>query len=163
MERCIIGIGNELRGDDGVGLRILAKLQKSDLSLQADFLKIETSTFALIDIIPRYKQVVIIDALPPGPKPGSIRVIDYQSGPLQEAKIYSLHDFDLRWSINYALRNYWGEKLILGIETAAIDLGLDLSKELGAKFFELEGEIQEIIRRFFNNATDAASCLGSKR
>ena len=73
MKTLVLGIGNPILGDDGVGFQVaqeLAKLIKDDA---VDVKDASTSGFILLDIIRGYEKLVIIDAITTeGGDPGEI-------------------------------------------------------------------------------------------
>lgn len=63
MKTLVLGIGNPILGDDGVGVQVaqeLAPLIKKDT---VDVKDVSTSGFILLDIIRGYEKLVIIDAI----------------------------------------------------------------------------------------------------
>ena len=63
MKRLVLGIGNPIIGDDGVGFRIIEALEADpppgDVALTAS----DVSGFAILDFIMDYDEVVIVDAI----------------------------------------------------------------------------------------------------
>ena len=57
----LLGIGNELLGDDGVGIQIARYFEKQDLQL-FDIKYAGIGGFHLFDYIEGYEKVIIIDA-----------------------------------------------------------------------------------------------------
>ncbi len=63
MKRLVLGIGNPIIGDDGVGFRVIEALEADpppgDVALTAS----DVSGFAILDFIMDYDEVVIVDAI----------------------------------------------------------------------------------------------------
>ena len=63
MKRLVLGIGNPIIGDDGVGFRVIEALEADpppgDVSLTAS----DVSGFAILDYIVDCDEVVIVDAI----------------------------------------------------------------------------------------------------
>lgn len=59
----IIGLGNPLRRDDGIGLLILEELKKLYEKSNIDFFDYGTCSIDLINVLKNYKMVLIIDAI----------------------------------------------------------------------------------------------------
>ena len=72
----VLGLGNTLMQDDGVGPSLLADLAKSYHSSAVEFLDGGTQGLALLNRIAGRKAVVILDAVTTGHKPGSVRVLE---------------------------------------------------------------------------------------
>ena len=97
----IIGIGNTIMGDDGVGPEVISLLEKIP-GLQAELLVLDTPGFALLTYIQNREKVVIIDAAEFDAPPGT--VVKITSGDVhrkKEASI-SLHDADPFAVVDYA-------------------------------------------------------------
>jgi len=63
MKTLVLGIGNPILGDDGVGVHVAQELAKL---IEDDAITVEdasTSGLNLLDIIPGYNKVIIIDAI----------------------------------------------------------------------------------------------------
>ncbi|MFC1619562.1 hydrogenase maturation protease [Candidatus Neomarinimicrobiota bacterium] len=70
MQPLVLGLGNELIADDGIGI-LAARNLKSQLRNEADVVESSLSGLALLDLLVGYDKAIIIDALfsghhPPG-------------------------------------------------------------------------------------------------
>jgi hydrogenase maturation protease len=77
MKTLVLGLGNTLLGDDGVGILVTRELEKA-LSPSNGYTVMESSLWglALIDLILGYDHVIILDAIKTGRCPcGTIREI----------------------------------------------------------------------------------------
>lgn len=72
----VLGLGNTLLHDDGVGPSLLADLAKDFHSSAVEFLNGGTQGLALLDQISGRQAVIILDAVTTGHKPGSVRVLE---------------------------------------------------------------------------------------
>jgi len=72
----VLGLGNTLLHDDGVGPSLLADLAKSLHCSSVEFVNGGTQGLALLDRIAGRKAVVILDAVTTGQRPGSVRVLE---------------------------------------------------------------------------------------
>jgi hydrogenase maturation protease len=70
----ILGIGNTLRSDDGLGVYIVRHIEETGVTLPkgVDLLDGGTAGFDLLGLIDGYDKIVIVDALKVDDKPGSI-------------------------------------------------------------------------------------------
>ncbi len=66
----IIGIGNTLMGDDGVGVRLLELLEGGDLPQGVNVVNIGTNVMALLHSLTCFDAVIILDAVDFGGRPG---------------------------------------------------------------------------------------------
>ena len=128
----IIGIGNLLLMDEGIGVHTINELEKYDLPNNVEMYDGGTGGFKLIDLMHNTKKVIFIDALETDKTPGTITVFkskDVRS--LYPKKKYSLHDTDLLEVINMTeLLDNPPEIEIVGIQPKTINYGMKLSKEL---------------------------------
>ena len=71
MRTLVIGVGNPLVGDDGVGIHVVRRLQELGLGNQVELEEAATGGLTLVEMFLGYEKVVIVDtiaseALPPG-------------------------------------------------------------------------------------------------
>lgn len=71
----VIGIGNAWRGDDAVGL-LAARRLREQLNASVEVLEAEGDGLALLDLMEGVDQVVLIDAVKGGGRPGAIVRLD---------------------------------------------------------------------------------------
>ncbi len=77
MKTLVLGIGNSILGDDGVGFHVVEALQADPPPGDITFECVDASGFALLDYVVDYDRVVIVDAIiTEGGKPGKV----YQLG-----------------------------------------------------------------------------------
>lgn len=62
VRRCVIGIGNPLRGDDGVGVRLVRELEAHAPQIALEIIACHQLTPELADTLSRVSQVVFVDA-----------------------------------------------------------------------------------------------------
>ena len=124
----VLGLGNLLLGDEGVGVHAAQALMKEcfeDVEIQ------DTGT-AILDALPaleRADRVIVIDAMKGHGDPGTIyRVpMDQCTG---NTCIGSLHGFDLRSVLTLAGCETPPEVLVLGVEPAVIEWSMELSPQV---------------------------------
>lgn len=69
----ILGIGNVLMGDEGVGVHLARRLAEVELPAGVDLLDGGTGGFHLMEYFEAYPKVILIDATLDGRTPGTIR------------------------------------------------------------------------------------------
>lgn len=74
-EILVMGVGNLVLCDEGVGIHAVDSLQKENLPPWVDLLDGGTGGIALICLLQEYKRVILIDATLDGNAPGTIRHI----------------------------------------------------------------------------------------
>jgi len=92
----VIGLGNILRGDDGIGPVIIRELEKSYKSLQVRPVDPGSDAFTVLDHLLGSDPVLIIDCARMGKKPGTVQKIMIQNTEFLSTKIgMSLHGYSL--------------------------------------------------------------------
>lgn len=89
----ILGIGNMLRGDDGLGVHIVRQIQESGIPLPegVELLDGGTAGFDLLGLIDGFDKIVIVDALKTDDRPGSIYRFTPEHASSRGAR-FSLHE-----------------------------------------------------------------------
>jgi len=126
MQTLILGIGNELLGDEGVGVHAARLLLKENLPKQIKIVEVGT---AILDALPDLEQadrVIILDAMKDDQPPGTVYKIslDHCSG---ASCIASMHGFDIFRVMALAGRSTPPPVMVFGVEPQEINWSLDLS------------------------------------
>jgi hydrogenase maturation protease len=88
MKVLILGMGNLLRSDDGVGLHVIEALGEEDLGDDVD-LKEALSGLDVLDAIRDYERIVLVDAVMSGGRPGTV----YEMSPEDFINMQTVHSF----------------------------------------------------------------------
>lgn len=91
----VLGVGNYLMGDEGVGVQVAQRLNEQDLPPGVDVLDGGTGGFHLMGIIEQYPVVVLIDATIDDQPAGTIRLIEPRFA-ADFPRSMSTHDIGLR-------------------------------------------------------------------
>lgn len=97
----ILGIGNLLMGDEGVGVHAIRLLQTESLPPSVEMLDGGTGGFQLLSLFQDYKRIILIDATMDGSPPGTIRIIRPRFAS-DFPRTLSAHDIGLRDMIESA-------------------------------------------------------------
>ena len=128
----IIGIGNEYRGDDAVGL-IVARRLKECLADSVTVLEQSGDGAALMEAWQGAETVIIIDAVASGAAPGVIHRFDANTRPIPKSAFHcSTHAFGVAEAIELsrALGEFPRSLVVYGIEGKNFDAGVGLSPEV---------------------------------
>ena len=139
----VIGIGNEYRSDDGLGIIIADKLSNINLN-GIRILKQNGEPTLLMDSWKDADKVIVIDAISSGASPGTVNRFDAVEKPLPSQLFhYSTHSFSLADVIELArgLNGLPSSLTIYGIEGKNFTNGLKLSPEVE----KAVGKIVELI------------------
>jgi hydrogenase maturation protease len=71
----ILGIGNLLMGDEGIGVHVARRLQDRGTDPGVDVVDGGTGGFQLLEYFEGYERLIVVDAAADGQAPGTLRVI----------------------------------------------------------------------------------------
>lgn len=166
----ILGSGNILMGDDGIGVYVVRELYEDLLHLSlGTFWNVMDAGTSSLDTILSFENVgklIIVDALELGNAPGTI--YKYSFPELKNEFLnkgysmssLSLHQVDLFDSLVIAERlgKLPKETIILGIEPEKIDWNMGLSASLSKKMPEIVRYLMSIARDYAFNKGGSALC-----
>ncbi len=92
----ILGVGNLLLGDEGVGIHVVHRLQKMHLPPHVEVIDGGTGGFELVSLCRNKKKIIIIDAMLADTQPGSVVRATPQELQLQWKAPLSAHHAGLR-------------------------------------------------------------------
>ena len=147
----ILGLGNNLRGDDGAGPAVIAALSSMNLPPQVDLLDGGTPGLETVLLLEGYERVIIIDAADMDLQPGQWRRFSPDTAELKssENKLRgTLHAAGLAEALVLAgaLDLLPPTLIIYGIQPEKIDWSDNLSQPLQAALPDLVNAIVEEIR-----------------
>ncbi len=131
MRTLILGIGNLLLCDEGVGVHVARSLQQEDLPSNVIILEVGTAFLEALPEIERADRIIIVDAMQADHAPGTVYRVPFEDCVKPEC-IASLHGFDLSRVIYLAGRETAPEAVVIGVEPARIEWGTELSQEIQA-------------------------------
>ncbi len=136
----ILGVGNTLYGDDGLGVRVAEELTRHNLPAGV---AVEVAAVSGINLVLRmdgWKRVIIIDAVQMGEKPGAWRRfraedVRYFAG----GQGLSLHETGVAQALELAeaLGKLPEEVLIYGVEPERLEISEELSPPVQAAIPEI--------------------------
>jgi hydrogenase maturation protease len=91
----ILGVGNYLMGDEGVGVHLIQEMAKMKLPIQVDILDGGTGGFLLLNCFEAYKTIIFVDATMDGQEEGTISLIRPKFAS-DFPKALSVHDVGLK-------------------------------------------------------------------
>ena len=138
----VIGVGNDYRSDDGVGLAVVRLLKGKELP---DTLCLESDGdgTTLMETWSQASRVIIIDAISSGAQPGTIHRFDALTQPLPTSYSFSsTHAFGVAEAIQLArtLGQLPASLIVYGIEGKHFVAGTELSPEV-------ERAVQEVVEQ----------------
>lgn len=150
MDTLILGIGNVLLKDEGVGVHALRELNDISLPGGVEVLDGGTSGADLIDSIAGRDKVIVIDATLAEGDPGTVYRFTIDDLIRKTSSLGSLHEFG--FVETYLMAKQLGcaprEVVIFGVQPAEIEFGLDLSAIVQRQVPELLKLVVEEANRF---------------
>ena len=122
MRTLVLGIGNPLLTDDGVGIEV-ARQVRAELAGRTDVAVEEACAggLAVAERLIGYDRAVLVDAMEPGRKPGTVCVLEPGTGSSKSWNTSGAHDASLPVSMRF-LKELGepmpGRVAIVGIEAA---------------------------------------------
>jgi hydrogenase maturation protease len=97
----ILGVGNLLLGDEGVGIHVAQRLLKMALPPEVEIIDGGTGGFELIEHCRGKKKIIIIDAILADAEPSSVLRFTLEDVELKWQPSYSLHQDGLRELLHF--------------------------------------------------------------
>jgi len=132
MGRFVVGIGNILLRDEGIGCHVAHALERVPLP---DVEVIDGGTCPdVLQVVEDADKLVIVDAVRGGGMPGQIYRFRPEDIAMDQKRVVSVHDMSLINGLK--LMQLWhniGDTVIIGVEPRELSWGLELSPELQEK------------------------------
>ena len=145
----VIGLGNPLRADDGVGVRVARLLVEQTLPENVEVVDGGTQGLGLITLMEGRQRAILVDAANVGSSPGEFVRFTPDEARLQGDEAHlSVHAGGVRDALllAQALKVLPDEVIILGVQPANLDWNSALSPEVEAALPSLvEAVLAEIV------------------
>ena len=145
----ILGVGNELLQDEGLGIHAVRLLQTYDLPPEVDVIEGGTAGPQLLSYLDDVKRLIILDCIDAQAAPGSIfRFKPEDLGSFPRDYMASIHDVGLLEVLQVA--DFLGRQLeaeVFAMQPATIDWGLQLSPEIESHLHKLTDLVYSEINR----------------
>jgi hydrogenase maturation protease len=139
---CLLGLGNILMQDDGIGVHAVQAIeQRFRFTPEIDIVDGGTLGLSLLPLIEGYGRVLFVDAVDAGLEPGTIVVREGDEVPIFLGSHLSVHQAGLA-DLLYAARMAGAmppEVCLAGIQPQAVGLGLETTSPV-------KGHTEELIR-----------------
>lgn len=142
MQTIILGLGNELLGDEGVGVHAARLLQGEDLPLNTKVIEVGTAILNSVSEWEEADRIIVVDAMKGDGTPGTIYKI-----PLEDCSgspcIASMHGFDIFRVMSLVGRKQPPPVTVFGVEPGLIKWSMSLSPQVAASLPFLITAVQE--------------------
>jgi hydrogenase maturation protease len=163
MRIVVLGVGNILLSDEGIGVRAIEKLQH-DFDLPPEVVVIDggTTGMEMLEDLSKADHIIILDAIRGGKAPASIIKLVGEQVPVFFKTKLSPHQIGL--SDVLATLAFIGEQpggvTVIGVEPVSLETGMTLTPQVEARLPELMGMVTEVLRELGvavkNNVAKAA-------
>jgi hydrogenase maturation protease len=133
----ILGVGNLLLSDEGVGVHVANKLLEMDLPEGVEVYEGGTDGFRLMSVVTGADRLIVVDAVKGGGEPGSIYRFEVNDAPsMPDSYKTSVHQIGILEVIHFSEFVENGktpEATIIGIEPKSLEMAMELTPEIEAK------------------------------
>jgi len=148
----IIGLGNPLRHDDGIGIELLGFLQKEkDKSYKdAELIDAGTGGMNLLHLLSRFDVVILIDAVDFKGKPGETRLFTLAEIQQKKTRIrLSTHESDFINVLAFSKQlNELPQRLyVFGVQPYDLSFGIGLSIQLKKRLPIIKKSLKKEIKK----------------
>ena len=139
LRTVVIGLGNPLMGDDGVGLAVLERLRDDWRLDGVELVDGGTWGLSLVPVIEDAERLVLVDAIAAHGAPGDIIELARERLPIYLSRKLSPHQVDMRDALAVAeLRGRLPNDIVaIGVQPATVALGTELSAPVAATVVRL--------------------------
>ncbi|MCP8970360.1 HyaD/HybD family hydrogenase maturation endopeptidase [Ectobacillus ponti] len=150
----VLGIGNLLYSDEGVGVQVLPQIEKRLARLPVDIVEGSTDGMRLLSVIEESDYLVIIDAMNAGMKPGTIVRIEGEEIPSYFGVKMSIHQLGFQEVLFAArlLEQLPKQMVMYGVQPDSLEFGLELSPIVQGTLPRLAACVEEEVQQWLKNS-----------
>ena len=149
MEKVIVlGIGNRLMMDDGIGIYLVEELMKDESVQNIQYIIGESDIDYCIQQIEHATFVIIIDCAITGGQPGDVTIHSLDNLVVSRLVDFSVHNLHL-FQVLYQLRNQI-QGYLIGIEPYEIAFNFGLSEVMENKRSKIEENVKKVMQQLIN-------------
>lgn len=150
----VLGVGNQLLTDEGLGPYVITQLQKEEWPENVELIEGGTAGLEILHLIEGIDYMIIVDAIDAKTVAGSIfKFTPHDFSVFPDTYGFSLHQVGLFEVLQMAiLLDKLPETIIFGMQPKSLDWGLELSSEVMAKMPNLLDFVREEIRNQLKEA-----------
>jgi hydrogenase maturation protease len=140
----ILGVGNLILSDEGIGVRVIQRLEQLyELPEEVEILDGGTLGLNLLYHLQGVGRLLLIDAVETGNAPGSLIRLEGEAVPEFLSVKMSPHQIGISDMLFAAklVDLHPDEVVLLGVQPAVIETGLELSPAVGAQLQPLVGQV----------------------
>lgn len=131
MRNLVLGLGNLLLADEGVGVHVAQQLLAAEHIDDLVVLDVGNAVLDAMPAIAAADRVIVVDAMQGGGPPGTVYRVPIDDC-LNAGLIGSVHGFDIKSVLHLLGRREPPEIIVIGIEPEVIGWSLELSESVAA-------------------------------
>jgi hydrogenase maturation protease len=144
----IIGVGNILQGDDGVGVRAVQVLQGKDGLGDVEIIDAGTAPFDMLGVFLESRLVIVLDCVRTGREPGTLYRLPPEAIDGADDDLRFAHGLGVAGTVRLARElGSTADVIVYGIEPACIEWGLELSSQVETSLPVLVDAVREEVAR----------------
>ncbi|MCS7177877.1 MAG: HyaD/HybD family hydrogenase maturation endopeptidase [Anaerolineae bacterium] len=163
MKTLVLGVGNILLSDEGVGVHVVRLLQERyRFPQEVEILDGGTLGLNLLPYVENADRLVIVDAVQMNVPPGTLVRLEGAEVPAVLGLKYSSHQMGVSELLAVArvLGHSPAEVILLGIQPASLEVGLDLSPTVAAQVETLVQNVLAELQRWGIRPLDSPGSRG---
>ncbi|MBW2057100.1 MAG: HyaD/HybD family hydrogenase maturation endopeptidase [Deltaproteobacteria bacterium] len=143
----ILGVGNLLLSDEGVGVHVAERMMEMELPPGVEVMEGGTDGFGLMHVILEADRLILVDAVKGGGPPGSVYRFDVEDCPTApDVFKTSVHQISILEVIHLSgLIGSTPQTTIIGVEPKSTSMGMELSPEVEAEIPKVIRTVQEVV------------------
>jgi len=140
----VLGIGNVLMGDEGVGVHVVRHLERLAMPSGVELLDGGTGSFQLLDPMQRARKIILIDATLDGNPAGTVRRLTPRFSS-EYPRTLTAHDIGLKDLLDtfYLLERPCDITLFAVSISPLQDVGVELQPEIAARVPEIANLVMQ--------------------
>ena len=146
QEILILGIGNVLLGDEGIGVHAVRMLEQNKYPPHVSLLDGGTGGFHLLSIFHEYRKIILIDATLDGKLPGKVSLLKPRYAK-DFPRTLSAHDIGLKDLVqSSALLGFLPEIFLITVSISDNQpLSMELSEQVKPSLVEIERWVNKLL------------------
>ena len=146
----VLGIGNLLLKDEGVGIHVIESLKKEQLPDNVELVDGAVAGFDLLPVVEGCDKLIVIDAIKTNEPAGAIFRFDPQEIDIHRESGVSLHEVDFFQVLDVSKKRRKLPKIVMiAIVPEQLGWGMELSACLAGKLDKLKSLVKEEISKDF--------------
>lgn len=144
MRNLVLGLGNLLFADEGVGVHVAQRLLDGEEMDDVAILDVGNALLDAMPAIAEAEKVIVVDAMKGGGTPGTVYRLSIEDC-MSAGPIGSVHGFDLKSVLHLVGREETPEVTVIGIEPGFVDWSTELSSEVAGALPDVVAAVKQEI------------------